>query len=98
MQAFEDLKNELRSYGGSCVEIRLVGLNKGVQERFKRAWWKLVSPYDDEEDATTFEIEGQNETKDLIFDHLPHAIMYQSQGRASISNFDFDEELKLEKR
>jgi sodium-independent sulfate anion transporter 11 len=95
MKAFEDIKNELRAYGGSQVEIRLVGLNKGVENRFKRAGWKLVSPYD-EEDATTFEIEGQNEPKDLIFDHLPHAIMHQPQGIASISNFDFDEEVKLE--
>jgi sodium-independent sulfate anion transporter 11 len=98
MQTFEDIKNELRSYGGSRVEIRLVGLNKGVQKRFERAGWKLVSPYDDKENPTSFELERENETKDLIFDHLPQAIMYQPQGRASITNFDFDEELDLQKR
>jgi sodium-independent sulfate anion transporter 11 len=73
MQTFEDIKNELRSYGGPHVEMRFVGLNKGVQKRFKRAGWKLISPYDDDEE----EVERLHETKDLIFDHLPHAVMYQ---------------------
>ncbi|KAH8784183.1 sulfate permease-like protein [Hyaloscypha sp. PMI_1271] len=48
MQAFEDIKTELCLYGGPRVEIRFVGLNKGVQKRFKRAAWKLGPPYDDD--------------------------------------------------
>lgn len=48
MQAFEDIKTELCLYGGPRVEMRFVGLNKGVQKRFKRAAWKLGPPYDDD--------------------------------------------------
>ncbi|PMD47655.1 hypothetical protein L207DRAFT_628266 [Hyaloscypha variabilis F] len=93
MQTFEDIKNELRSYGGPRVEMRFVGLNKEVQHRFKRAGWKLVSPYDDEDETQTVEeeLERLHETKDLIFEHLPHAVMYQPQGRPSITDFDFDD-------
>ncbi|KAE9363771.1 sulfate permease-like protein [Stipitochalara longipes BDJ] len=99
MQTFEDIKHELRSYGGPRVEMRFVGLNKGVQNRFKRAGWKLASPYDEEDEPQTVEeeIERLHETKDLIFEHLPHAVMYQPQGRPSITDFDFDDDLDLKK-
>ena len=100
MQTFEDIKNELRSYGGPRVEMRFVGLNKGVQKRFKRAGWKLVSPYEDEDEPLTVEeeVERLHETKDLIFEHLPHAVMYQPQGRPNITDFDFDDDLDMKKR
>jgi solute carrier family 26 (sodium-independent sulfate anion transporter), member 11 len=100
MQTFEDIKNELRSYGGPRVELRFVGLNKGVQKRFTRAGWKLVSPYADEEEplAIEEELESLHETKDLIFEHLPHAVMYQPQGRPSITDFDFDDDMDMKKR
>jgi sodium-independent sulfate anion transporter 11 len=48
MQAFEDIKTEICLYGGPRVEMRFMGLNKGVQKRFKRAGWKLGPPYDDD--------------------------------------------------
>ena len=91
MQAFEEIKEEVRAYAGSYVEIRLVGLNKGVQTRFVRAGWKLVSPYEDHEEVF---VDGRRETQDLIFAHLTHAIMYQSQQMTSL-NFDFDEDLDM---
>ncbi|KAH8659807.1 sulfate transporter family-domain-containing protein [Xylariales sp. PMI_506] len=49
MQAMEDIKTELQSYGGSLVEFRFVGMNPSVTKRFQRAGWNLASPYDADE-------------------------------------------------
>jgi sodium-independent sulfate anion transporter 11 len=79
MYAFEDIKTELRSYGGEQVEFRFVGMSKAVQKRFERAGWKLVSPY---EEYPVVTVEGEEEPiMDLMFEHLPHAIEHESQTR-----------------
>jgi sodium-independent sulfate anion transporter 11 len=77
MHAFEDIKAELRSYGGEQVEFRFVGVSKALQKRFERAGWNLVSPY---EEYPVVTVEGEEEPiMDLLFEHLPHAIEYEAQ-------------------
>ena len=78
MQAFEDIKRELRLYGGPDVEFRFVGMNEVVQTRFKRAGWKLASPYNgcQYNDGQTI-IDGEEEIKDSLFEHLPLAIHHK---------------------
>lgn len=82
MQALEDIKHELKAYGGPHAEIRFVGMNQRVRKRFDRACWELTSPNDDIETRADYEA---GDVKDLTFEFLPHAIHYQPQGGGGLS-------------
>lgn len=91
IQALQRMKKELQDYGGQDVEFRFVGLCKGVRRRFERAGWKLVGPNEEAESSVTMEMDAdgdvvlkekeeaeQAEKSDLVFEHLPPAIVFQS--------------------
>lgn len=71
MQALEEVKKELRQYGGEDVDFRFVGMNAAVRNRFKRAGWTLEDFRDFNNNlnegggVSTVEVqEGQEEVKD----------------------------------
>lgn len=82
MQALEDMKKELKGYGGPDIEIRFAGMSESVRRRFQRGGWTLKSPYEDGD--TTVE-GGAIETHDLAFEFLPHAIQHQLQDGSDLS-------------
>jgi sodium-independent sulfate anion transporter 11 len=77
LHAIEDIKSELRSYGGSGDKFRFVGLTEAVRRRFKRAVWPLASPYDDDQETP---VDGAETSPDYAFDSLPHAIRMPTLG------------------
>jgi sodium-independent sulfate anion transporter 11 len=110
MQALQEVKTTLREYGGEDVDFRFVGLNAAVRKRFERARWALedfrnvVTPEGgvvevpeglDEKKAE--ETEDVTAVKDLVFEILPTAILYQSEVRRSNgSAFEFNEDLFMQ--
>jgi sodium-independent sulfate anion transporter 11 len=114
VQVLEEIKTELREYGGDVVNFRFVGLNAAVRKRFQRAGWPLQN-YRDADKSTsenrveTKEVDEDREVlvekadvlkaevvKDLVFEILPTAILYQSQAR--ISDSSHAEDLILQKQ
>lgn len=94
VQIFEDIKADLRAYGGEAVEFRFAGLNKNVKRRFERAGWKIVSPLDDTIIGQAMggeegEAKDLTEVKDLWFEHLPHAIQHVTA--LGPESYDFEE-------
>ncbi|KAF8853418.1 hypothetical protein BDZ45DRAFT_748628 [Acephala macrosclerotiorum] len=89
--AFQTIKKELLAYGGENVEFRFVGLCPGVKRRFERAQWPLLNPY---EEVARIEVDGEpliEEKKDLLFEHLPHAVGYQGAAGRGPASFEFEE-------
>ncbi|KUJ17117.1 uncharacterized protein LY89DRAFT_72407 [Mollisia scopiformis] len=91
--ALQAIKKTLLAYGGESVEFRFVGLCPDVKRRFERAEWTLVNPY---EEIARIEILGEEEKdkveekKDLLFEHLPHAIGYQGAAGREHATFEFE--------
>lgn len=86
IQAMEDIATELRSYSGPSFELRLVGLNSGVESRFRRAGWTLFSPYEQDGTAPM----GCN-TEAWLFDHLAHAIQYPCRTNGCAAAFEAEQ-------
>ncbi|KAJ3526323.1 hypothetical protein NM208_g11247 [Fusarium decemcellulare] len=78
VHAIEDIKSQLRVYGGSDVEFRFVGLRDALRRRFDRAKWNLASPYDEDQETTADE---EKTPADYVFDHVHHAIRMPSKRR-----------------
>ncbi|KAK7697142.1 hypothetical protein SLS64_013841 [Diaporthe eres] len=70
----EMMKRQLREWAGDSVEFRFVGLNAHVSKRFERAKWQIIDPCG----PRVVEEGEEYTTKDLKFDHLPHAIHFMN--------------------
>lgn len=108
IKALERMRTDLLDYGGEDVELRFVGMCKGVRTRFARVGWKLTSPHDEMLDLgprITIDEDRQmreklfertvEEKSDMVFDHLPHAIQYVSNaGAGSLYRVEVDMDLQ----
>jgi solute carrier family 26 (sodium-independent sulfate anion transporter), member 11 len=71
MAALSSIKAEIRTYAGASVELRFVGLCKGVRRRFQRAKWELENPYEQVVEIEGEEVElVEREKRDLVFEHF----------------------------
>ncbi|KAK2613286.1 hypothetical protein N8I77_000208 [Diaporthe amygdali] len=70
----EMMKRQLREWAGENVEFRFVGLNKHLLKRFERAKWQIIDPMG----PRVVEEGEEYMTRDLRFDHLPHAIHFMN--------------------
>lgn len=62
-----DMKAELLSFGGHDVELRFVGLNVALKEKFERIGWKSAT-----EDEV---LKGLGEGRDMVYKLLKPAIV-----------------------
>ncbi|CAG8982919.1 hypothetical protein HYALB_00002937 [Hymenoscyphus albidus] len=87
----EQVKKELRDFGGDIVEFRFAGMNAAVKKRFQRYGWKISSPYDSKQVPSESDKAPRKdavpEQEDLIFDHLATAIRHQ-EGLQRVSTAD----------
>lgn len=77
----QDLKDAIMEYSGDAVEIRFVGMNPAVQEKFKRVGWPLGT-YQESQIGLVAGI-------DIIFDDLRDAVAAPRSVRASMNGLDF---------
>ena len=82
VQAFKDMRAELRSWGGQNIEIRFVGLRDYLIGRFERAGWRFV---DQNEQGEVWAKDGSV----MLFDGARDAVARE----ASMSMSDMDEKL-----
>lgn len=81
LQALADLKAELIGWVGVDLDMRFVGMRKGVRRRFERIGWRLVDAWEQVgEDDGEGEING-----DLVFENVSDAVRWVGDGRETRS-------------
>lgn len=74
LTALKDLKADIEAYGGKNTQLRFVGLNSRVRERFARSGWSLRDVKD---------VNGAERKGTRVYDSLEEAVFRRSRALSS---------------